>query len=136
MKTDHRKCRNFCILDPLFYAASTFFFSQKSFGKTLNTNKNIWNGHQLEYSKKKKDARFLFKWESRPFLTSASLFCVKKSEFWFVSNRPREKKKAPTKRVVFTLIFLNDRLLEFWERLCLFAGSSYFSTRTKKKRQN
>jgi len=53
-----------------------------------------------------------------------------------VSNRPREKKKAPTKRVVFTLIFLNDRLLEFWGRLCLFASLSalsYFSTRTKKK---
>jgi len=42
-----------------FYAASAFFFqSKKVLGESLNTNKNIWYGHHLEYSMKKKRRTF------------------------------------------------------------------------------
>ena len=64
IKTDHRKCRNFSIFDPLLYAGYTFFFqSKKVLGQSLNTNKNIVYGHYLEYSMKKKSRTF-FVWSA------------------------------------------------------------------------
>jgi len=75
IKTDHPKCRNFSIFDPLKYAGYTFFFQSKNvWGESLKANKNIVYGHYLEYSMKKKSRPF-FVWSARytPFAFALSI---------------------------------------------------------------
>ena len=60
-------------------------------------------------------------------------FVLKKSEFWLLSNRSREKKQKHRLKELYLPYSLNDCLLQFWESLCFFVGLSSFSTWTKKK---
>ena len=117
MKTDHRKCRNSSILDPVLRCFRFFFSQKKLWGEILTQIKTygmviIWNTWW-----EKKDARFLFKWEIRPFLTRTSQFALfwKKSFYFFINHFYRKFDFFGNlrKKVIFGFFFeINKQLIQ------------------------